>query len=59
MEPLTSTNSKDLHLMACAGAEPHVDPEKSKSPDYPEAGEAPDGGAVAWLVAAGGSALFF
>jgi hypothetical protein len=59
MEPLTSTNSKDLHPVARTGAEPDVDPEKSTTPDSPEAGEAPDGGTAAWLVAAGGSALFF
>jgi hypothetical protein len=28
-------------------------------PDSPDFGEAPDGGAKAWLVAAGGSAIFF
>ena len=59
MEPLTSTNPKDLQPIARAGAELHVDPEKSMTPDSAEAGLAPDGGAVAWLVVTGGFSLFF
>ena len=59
MDPLARQYSKNSQPTAGESAETDQEKATPESPESPEASAAPDGGAAAWLVAAGGSALFF